>query len=123
MPTIVHFDLPADDLERAKKFYEKLFDWKFNQVQMPEPFYLIETRDLNGNPATGGGMGKRRLPGQHIMNYIGVSSIEESIAKVKKLGGNIITPRTAVPGWGYLAICVDTENNTFGLWQADENAR
>ncbi len=123
MPTIVHFDLPADDTERAKKFYEKLFDWKFNQVSMPEPFYLIETRDLNGNLSVGGGMGKRKLPEQHIMNYIGVPSIEEYLTKVKKLGGNIISPKTAVPGWGYLAICVDTENNNFGLWQEDKNAR
>jgi len=42
MPTIVHFDLPADDVERAKKFYEKLFDWKFDKV--PMPYYLIETQ-------------------------------------------------------------------------------
>ncbi|VVB88785.1 Uncharacterised protein [uncultured archaeon] len=124
MPTIAHFDLPADDLERAKRFYEKLFDWKFNQVSgEPMPYYLIETRDLNGNPAVGGGMLKRRLPGQNTVNYIGVSSVEEYIAKVKKLGGNIITQRTVVPGWGYFAICVDTENNTFGLWQEDKNAR
>jgi predicted enzyme related to lactoylglutathione lyase len=57
------------------------------------------------------------------MNYIGVSSIEECLAKAKKLGGNIISPKTAVPGWGYLAVCVDTEDNTFGLWQEDKNAR
>lgn len=123
MPTIVHFDLPADDVERAKKFYEKLFDWKFNKVPMPEPFYLIETKDLNGNPAVGGGMGQRKLPEQRIMNYIGVPSIEEYLTKVKKLGGNIITPKMAVPGWGYLAVCVDTEDNTLGLWQEDKNAK
>ncbi|HEY9206555.1 MAG TPA: VOC family protein [Candidatus Methanoperedens sp.] len=123
MPTIVHFDLPADDVEIAKKFYEKLFDWKFNKVPMPEPFYLIETKDLDGNQGVGGGMGKRKLPGQSTMNYVGVPSVEEYIAKVKKLGGNIIMQKTAVAGWGYLAICVDTENNKFGLWQEDKNAR
>jgi predicted enzyme related to lactoylglutathione lyase len=57
------------------------------------------------------------------MNYIGVPSVEEYITKVKKLGGNIIMSRTAVVGWGYLAICVDTENNNFGLWQEDKNAK
>jgi len=123
MPTIVHFDLPADNVDRAKKFYEKLFDWKFNQVPMPTPFFLIDTKDLNGNPGVGGGMGVRGLPGQTTMNYIGVPSVEEYITKVKKLGGNIIMPRTAVAGWGYLAICVDTENNNFGLWQEDKNAK
>ncbi len=123
MPTIVHFDLPADNVDRAKKFYEKLFDWKFNKVPMPVQFFLIETKDLNGNPGVGGGMGERKLPGQSTMNYIGVPSVEEYITKVKKLGGNIIMPRTAVTGWGYLAICVDTENNNFGLWQEDKNAK
>ena len=68
-------------------------------------------------------MGKRRLPSQNIMNYIGVPSVEEYITKVKELGGNIITPKTAVSGWGYLAICVDTENNTFGLWEENRNAK
>lgn len=98
MPTIVHFDLPADNPERAKKFYEKLFDWKFNIVPMPTPFYLIETKDLEGNPGTGGGMGKRGQPGQQVSNYIGVPSVDEYIEKVKKLGGKIIMPKTAVSG-------------------------
>ena len=123
MPTIVHFDLPADDLERAKKFYEKLFDWKFNKVPMPTPYYLIETKDREGKPGVRGGMGKRGLPGQTISNYIDVPSVDEYIAKVKALGGNIIMPKTAVPGWGYLAICVDTENNTFGLWEETSDAK
>ena len=100
-----------------------LFDWKFNQVPTPVPFFLIETKDLKGNPGVGGGMGERKLPGQTTMNYIGVASIEEYITKIKKQGGNIIMQKTAVSGWGYLAICVDTENNTFGLWQEDKNAR
>lgn len=77
MPTIVHFDLPADNIGKAKKFYEKLFDWKFNQVPIPTPFFLIETKDLNGDPGVRGGMGERRLPGQSTMNYIGVPSVEE----------------------------------------------
>ena len=123
MPTIVHFDLPADDLERARKFYEKLFDWKFNKVPMPTPYYLIETKEREGKPGVIGGMGKRGLPGQTISNYIDVPSVDEYIAKVKALGGNIIMPKTAVPGWGYLAICVDTENNTFGLWEETSDAK
>ena len=123
MPTIVHFDLPADDPERARKFYEKLFDWKFDKVPMPTPYYLIETKDAQGNPGIRGGMGKRGLPGQQVSNYIGVPSVEEYIEKVKKLGGKIIMPKTVVSGWGYLAICIDTENNIFGLWEEDSNAK
>lgn len=122
MPSIAHFDLPADEPERAKEFYEKLFGWKFNLLPGPMPYYLIETSDLTGAPAVGGGMGKRGAPDQRIMNYIGVASVDNYMTKVEELGGKIIMPKTAVQGWGYLAICIDTENNTFGLWQEDENA-
>ncbi len=90
---------------------------------MTNAYYFIGTKDLDGNPAIDGGIGKRRLPASSIMNYIGVPSIEEYITKVKKLGGNIIRDKTAVPGRGYLAVCVDTEDNTFGLWEEDRNAK
>jgi predicted enzyme related to lactoylglutathione lyase len=124
MPTIAHFDLPADELGRAKKFYEKLFGWKFTSVPgMPMPYYLIETKDLKGKASVGGGLGPRGAPDQKIVNYIGVKSVEEDMAKVKKLGGKIIMPKAPVPGWGYLAICTDTEGNTFGLWEEDKNAK
>ena len=124
MPAIAHFDLPVDDMERARKFYEKLFGWKFTAVPgMPMPYYLIETKDLAGKPSVGGGMGPRGAPDQRITNYIGVKSVDEDIVKVINLGGKIIMPKTPVPGWGYLAVCIDTEGNTFGLWEEDKNAK
>lgn len=124
MPTIVHFDIPADDPARAKKFYSELFGWKIEKPPgVPMEYYLVETEGLEGEAGPGGGLGKREAPDQRIMNYIGVRSVEEYMAKVEKLGGKVLMPRTAVPGWGYLAICTDTENNRFGLWEEDENAR
>lgn len=123
MATIAHFDVPADDPSRAKKFYELLFGWKFNQMQGPMEYYLIETTDLSGKPSVGGGLGKRGAPDQRITNYIGVQSVDEHIAKAKMLGAKIIMEKTAVPGWGYLAILKDTENNNFGLWQEDNGAK
>ncbi len=71
----------------------------------------------------GGGLGKRGAPDQRITNYIGVPSLDEHILKAKKLGAKIIMQKTTVPGWGYLAILTDTENNTFGLWQEDKGAK
>ncbi len=121
MPTIVHFDVPADDPERAKNFYIELFGWKFQKPIEGMEYYLVETEDLEGKPGPEGGLGKREAADQRIMNYIGVTSVEEYLAKVEKLGGKVIMPKTVVPGWGYLAICIDTENNTFGLWENDEN--
>ena len=62
MPTIVHFDISADSPERAKKFYEELFDWKIERVPGPLSYYLIGTTDLNGEIGIGGGMAKREKP-------------------------------------------------------------
>ena len=123
MPTIVHFDIGADDPERARKFYEGLFGWKMEKPPEMTDYYLIETRDLDGKPGVGGGLGKRGEPGQRITSYVGVSSVDEHAAKVESLGGKVVMPRTAVPGWGYLAICFDTEDNMFGLWQEDRSAK
>lgn len=122
MPTIVHFDIASDDPERAKKFYEGLFGWKMESPPGMKDYFLIETKSLDEKPGVGGGLGKRGEPGQRITSYIGVSSVDEYVSKVEKLGGKVVQPKMTVPGWGYLAICFDTEDNMFGLWQEDKNA-
>ena len=123
MVTIVHFDVPADDVERARKFYAELFDWKFFAPPGFPDYYLIETTDQNGTSALGGGLGKRGSPEQRIMNYFGVLSIEEYGERIGLLGGRVLVPKMIVPGFGYMAVCSDTEGNRFGLWQEDPDAR
>ena len=63
----------------------------------------------------GGGMMKRLYPEHQITNYIDVKSIDEYSSKIQKIGGKVVVPKMAVPKMGYLAICLDTENNTFGI--------
>ncbi len=122
MSTIVHFDVPAEDVARAKKFYSALLGWKFESF--PEMQYnLITTANLDGTPGVGGGMGKRMEPSQRMMNYFGVSSIETAMNQVKSLGGKLISEKMAVPGMGYLANCMDTEGNAFGLWEENTKAK
>jgi predicted enzyme related to lactoylglutathione lyase len=123
MPTIVHFDISADDLDRAKRFYEELFNWKIEPLPGPTDYYLIVTTDLNGEMGVEGGMAKRDKPEQGIVNFISVPSVNEYITKVEKFGGKTVEQRQAVPGWGYLAVCLDTENNPFGLWEDNKDAR
>ena len=122
MPTVVHFDIAADNPQRAKKFYESLFGWKMEGPPGMTDYYLIETEDLDGNRGVGGGLGKRGEPSQRITSYIGVDRIDEYGKKVAELGGTVMHPKIPVPGWGYLALCADTEGNAFGLWQEDKNA-
>jgi predicted enzyme related to lactoylglutathione lyase len=117
MSGIVHFEIPADDIQRARAFYSKLFGWKIEGVQGMD-YSMI---DVYGAP--GGGMMKRMHPDQQIINYIGVPSVDEYSVKVEKLGGKIVVPKKAVPGMGYFVICIDTENNAFGIWEMAPNAK
>lgn len=118
MPTIVHFEIPADDVKRAKKFYTELLGWKFEEV--PGGYWLITT---SGEKAVDGGMMKRQNPQQQITNYIDVPSADEYAAKVETLGGKVVVPKMPVPGMGYFVVCLDTENNIFALWETDKNAK
>lgn len=122
MSAIVHFDVPTEDVERAKKFYSVLFGWKFESVPGME-YNLFTTTNLDGTPGVGGGMGKRMDPSQRILNYFGVPSLDAAMKQVKSLGGKVITEKMAVPGMGFLASCIDTEGNTFGLWEENTKAK
>jgi predicted enzyme related to lactoylglutathione lyase len=126
MFNVCHFEIPADDVERAKKFYGELFGWKIEKLTGPSPmeYWLITTGAEKGEMALlGGGMMKREDHDQKITIYINVPSVDEYAEKVKKLGGQVVFPKTAVPGMGYFAVCLDPENNGFGLWENNPSAK
>ena len=122
MDKIVHFEIPADNLERAKKFYSTVFGWKMNE--MPEMDYVIvQTVELdeNGMPkepgAINGGMLKREDPVKSPVVTISVKSIDEAAKTIEKNGGKMIRPKMAVGDMGFAAYFKDTEGNAIGLWQ------
>lgn len=119
MPTIVFFEIPADDIERAKAFYKNLFGWDIKKAEGMD-YWLINT--TGENPIMGGMM-KRMDERQPITNYIDVDSIEDYSAKVDKLGGRVLVPKSPVKGYGYFSICMDSEKNIFALWKTDMEAR
>jgi len=130
MPTLVHFEIPSDDLERSKKFYSELFGWNFDKWSGPESlpegmeYLIITTTDDKGNKSIGGGMMKRQNSEQQGMtNYIDVKSVDEHSDRVMQLGGKVVIPKKTIAGMGYFAVCLDTENNTFGIWETDPNAK
>lgn len=120
MASIVWFEVPADNPERAKKFYGELFGWKIEKFPGPMEYWHIDTG--GGDDTPDGGLMKRQQPQQGITNFVGVSSVDEYMAKVQKLGGKICVPKSPVPEMGYFAVCNDTEGNTFALWEMNENA-
>ena len=120
MATIVHFEIPADDVGRAKKFYGELFGWQFQDLPPEMNYTLVNT---TGEKPVNGGMMKRQHPGQQITNYIDVSSAGDYSAKVESLGGKVLVPKSPIPEIGYFAICMDTEGNVFGLFEADKSVK
>ena len=119
MAKIVHFEIPADDMDRAKRFYTELFGWKIVPYEGNSEYWLISAEEEN---AVEGGMMKRQHPGQPIVNYVDIPSVEDHMKKVRELGGEVVVPKMPVPGMGYFAVCRDTENNMFGLWEEDPTA-
>ena len=118
--SLIWFEIPADNPQRAKKFYGALFGWKIKAFPGMKDYWHIDTGGSDDSPD--GGLMTRKQPQQPITNYVNVESVVKSMAKVKKLGGRVCMPKTAVPQMGYFAICQDTENNTFALWEKSENA-
>jgi predicted enzyme related to lactoylglutathione lyase len=96
IPSIVHFEIPADDVERAKKFYSTLFGWKIEKIEIRKngdtmDYWMISTSSGGDNNAKssslGGGLIKRQKPQQPNLNYISVPSIDDYSKKVNELGG------------------------------------
>src|SRR5207237_4684968 len=121
MPSIVWFEIPADNVERAKKFYGDLFGWKIERFPGPQEYWHIDTGGADDTPD--GALKKRKQPQEPVVNYVNVNSVTEFSKKIEKLGGKICMAKTAVPQMGYFAVCQDTEGNPFGIWQTDPNAK
>ena len=119
--SIVWFEIPADNPERAKKFYGSLFGWNIKLFPGMTEYWHIDTG--GGDDAPDGGMMVRKHSEQPITNYVSVKSVTKSMAKVEKLGGKVCMSKTPVPQMGYFAICQDTEHNTFALWEMNAGAK
>jgi predicted enzyme related to lactoylglutathione lyase len=120
--SIVWFEIPVDDSARAKKFYGNLFGWKINPMAHMADYHHIDTAGADASPD--GALIKRMCP-EHVgvTNYVLVDSVDKMSAKVEKLGGKVHKPKTAVPGMGYFALCVDTEGNVFAFWEKNTAAK
>ncbi len=122
MNKVVHFEIPFDDKERAKKFYSETFGWKIDE--MPEIQYTSATTtpaDEKGIPTTPGAINgalvDRSSDVPAPILTISVDSMDEYIKKIEAAGGKSMSPKGEVPNMGYFAYIKDTEGNVIGLWQ------
>jgi predicted enzyme related to lactoylglutathione lyase len=121
--TIVHFEIPADDVEKLRKFYSALFGWKIEKMPGPMEYFGIQTVPVNDKgmpvrPGVNGGMMKKQNPEHKPVNYVAVESVDEYVKKIEALGGRVIVPKMEVPGIGWWASALDPEGNQFAIMQS-----
>jgi uncharacterized protein len=126
MQKVVHFEIPADDIERAKNFYGSIFGWELQTMPMENGEYtsvrttaVDEQTQMPTEPgAINGGMFQRAegAPSTPVIT-IDVDAIDDALKQIEDKGGSTVTPRTAIPGMGAFAYFQDPEGNVLGLWE------
>ena len=111
----VHSELATTDVDKAKAFYGKLFDWKLEDLPMDGMVYTM----IRIGDATGGGIMHQMMPGAPSawMPYVGVDDIQAATKKAKSLGATILRDVTQVAELGWLSIFTDPTGAIIGLWQ------
>mgnify|MGYP001615654536 CR=1 FL=1 len=131
MNRVVHFEIQADNTKRAIKFYKNVFNWNFEEWKgSPSEYWMIMTADKDSkDPGINGGLLKRpaKTPPQECgtnsyVCTVQVDDFDKTAKKIKKAGGIVAMPKFAIPKMAWQGYFLDTEGNTFGIHQADENA-
>lgn len=126
MSSHIYMEIQADDVQRAIGFYSVVFGWKFDEVKgFPIEYWHFQTERGNG-----GGILKRPVPKPPSMTGTNafvcsfeVPDFDATADKALKAGGIVAMPKFAVPGKCWQGYFQDTEGNTFGIFQVDENAK
>jgi uncharacterized protein len=125
MNRVVHFEIHAENPERAAAFYHGVFGWAITKWDGPTDYWLVDTGE--GNPGIHGGIVRREggapVPGAAVNAFpctVDIESLDATIASVQKHGGKLVVPKMEIPGIGWLAYANDTEGNIFGMMQSTQ---
>jgi uncharacterized protein len=119
---LVHFEIPADDVGRAKGFYGSIFGWELQDMEGMDYTIVrtvaVDEQQMPTEPgAINGGMIRRSADTPSPVLTIDVHSIDEALKRIEEAGGSVVRPRQEIPGMGAYAYFKDTEGNTLGLWE------
>jgi predicted enzyme related to lactoylglutathione lyase len=121
MPVPVHFEIAADDVKRAAKFYSRIFDWHIEKAE-GEDYWLISTANEDEEEYITGGLMERIDPLDSTIMTFEVESLDVFARKITEAGGKIMTPKISIPGLGDVQYCRDTEGNSFGIIEYEKDA-
>jgi predicted enzyme related to lactoylglutathione lyase len=127
MPRVIHFELHADDPERAIRFYSSVLGWHFTKWNGPQDYWLVKT-GAHEQPGIDGGMIRRHgsASGDRVIAFVctvDTPNLDEYVAKAAAHGATVALPKMAIPGVGWLAYVKDTEGNILGMMEPDVDAR
>jgi uncharacterized protein len=122
MDKIVHFEIPADDVGRAREFYGSTFGWELEEMQGMDYTIVrtvpVDEQQMPTEPgAINGGMMTRAPDLTNPVITINVDSVDDALKRIEAAGGSVVRPRQEIPGMGAFAYFKDSEGNTLGLWE------
>src|SRR5690242_7332845 len=128
MPRVVHFEIHAENMERAVKFYTDIFGWEFKKWEGGSLEYWMIMTGSKDQAGIDGGLVKRKeaIDGNSVIAYVctmDVDKLDNYINKVQQNGGTMALPKMPIPGVGWLCYCKDTEGNIFGMMQSDPSVK
>jgi len=126
MDKVVHFEIPVDDLARAKEFYGSIFEWELQDMDMGGGgmYTTVTTVPVNDRMqptepgAINGGIMRRSADTTAPVITIEVRGIDDAMKKIEAAGGSVVQARTEIPNMGAFAYFKDSEGNTMGLWES-----
>ena len=123
MGRVSHFEITAEDPDRAAEFYKKAFGWEINDWGGEFKYLLATTGKKEEIGIDGAIMPRSKQAPQPVINTVTVEKWEDSAKAVKDAGGQVLMEKTAVGGQGWFSYCKDTEGNIFGIFESDEKAK
>lgn len=122
MSKVIHFEICASNVQRAVDFYRRVFGWHIDKWG-GEMEYWLAIAGKDEEPGINGAITPRSESMSGTVNTISVPSLDDALQAVTAAGGKVLTPRMTVPGVGYMAYCLDSEGNQFGVMQEDNQAK
>jgi len=123
MSKVIHFELFAEEPDRASDFYSEVFGWLLSKKTTGNEDYWLIATGREENRGINGGMKQRTSKKPGMIPTIQVDSLDAMIERVLKNGGKLLEPKKALVGTGYLAYCEDTEGNTIALLEYNHDVK